>query len=65
MKNLQEKLIKIVFYGVCILAIVGCFKLLELQETHERNRAIERCGGEVVQHTDNHGDHYWTCKVEK
>jgi hypothetical protein len=58
---------KVMFYGVLVLALVGCFKLLELQETHERNNAIKRCGTEsnLVVHTDNSGDHYYTCKIEK
>lgn len=58
---------KILFYGVCILGIIGCFKLLELQYNHERNNAITRCGGEnnIVEHHTKEGDSYWTCKVEK
>ncbi len=58
---------KVLFYGICILGIVGCFKLLELQDQHERERAIARCGNEnnIVEHFTKDGDSYWTCKVGK
>ena len=58
---------KLVFYGICILGIVGCFKLLELQYNHEKDRAITRCGSEnnIVENFTKDGDSYWTCKVEK
>ena len=58
---------KLVFYGICILGIVGCFKLLELQDQHERERAITRCGGanNIVEHYTKEGDLYFSCKVEK
>ena len=58
---------KVLFYGICILGIVGCFKLLELQYNHEKDRAITRCGNEnnIVEHFTKDGDSYWTCKVEK
>ena len=38
---------KLVFYGICILGIIGCFKLLELQYNYEKDRAITRCGSEL------------------
>ena len=58
---------KILFYGICILGIVGCFKLLELQYNYEKDRAITRCGNEnnIEEHFTKDGDSYWTCKVEK
>lgn len=58
---------KVLFYGICILGIIGCFKLLELQHNHEKDRAITRCGNEnnIVEHFTKDGDSYWTCKVEK
>ena len=57
----------ILFYGICILGIIGFFKLLELQYNYEKNRAIARCGSEnnIVEHFTKEGDSYWTCKVEK
>ena len=58
---------KVLFYGICILGIIGCFKLLELQNQHERERAIARCGSEnnIVEHHTKEGDLYFSCKVEK
>lgn len=58
---------KVLFYGICILGIVGCFKLLELQYNYEKDRAIVRCGSEsnIVEHHTKDGDSYWTCKIEK
>lgn len=64
---MKELLSKVLFYGVCILVIVGCFKALELQDQYEKERAITRCGGEsniVTKHTKD-GDKYFLCKVEK
>ena len=60
--------VKVALIGIgCLLAIVGCFKLLQLQDQHEYNRAVERCGGEsnIVQHYTNQGDKYYTCTIEK
>lgn len=57
---------KVLFYGMLILGLVGCFKLLELQDQHERNRAIERCGeNNIIEKYTKEGDIYFQCKVEK
>lgn len=66
-REIKERLQMFVFYGLCILAIVGCFWLLNLQDQHEEKRAIERCGGKdnIVERYTNQGDKYYTCKVEK
>ena len=55
------------FVIVAILAIVGCFKLLQLQDQHEYQRAVERCGGEsnITERYTNQGDKYDTCTIEK
>lgn len=52
---------------VVIMIFYGLFSLLRLQDEHERNRAIERCGGEnnIVEHYTKEGDLYFSCKVEK
>lgn len=62
-REIKERLQKIAFYTICILAIVGCFKLLQLQDQHEYQRAITRCGSESNIQTNytNQGDKYFTC----
>lgn len=52
---------------VCGIALFGCFKLLQLQDQHEYNKAIERCGNveNLSTHYTQQGDKYYTCKVEK
>ena len=51
----------------CGIALFGCFKLLQLQDQHEYNKAIERCGNveNLNIHYTQQGDKYYTCKVEK
>lgn len=52
---------------IIILIFWSLLQLLALQDKHERNRAIERCGGEdnIVEHYTKEGDLYFSCKVEK
>lgn len=66
-REIKEKLVNVAFYGICLLGIVGCIWLLNLQDQHERERAIKRCGGEnnIVERYTNQGDLYFTCKAEK
>ena len=51
----------------CSIVLFGCFKLLQLQDQHEYNKAIERCGSveNLNIHYTQQGDKYYTCKVEK
>lgn len=51
----------------CGIALFSCFKLLQLQDQHEYNKAIERCGSveNLNAHYTQQGDKYYTCKVEK
>jgi len=58
---------KVAGVAVFIIIIWGLLSLLALQDKHERNRAIERCGGEdnIVEHYTKEGDLYFSCKVEK
>ena len=51
----------------CGVALFSCFKLLQLQDQHEYNKAIERCGNveNLNTHYTQQGDKYYTCKVEK
>jgi hypothetical protein len=51
----------------CGIALFGCFKLLQLQDQYEYNKAIERCGSveNLNTHYTQQGDKYYTCKVEK
>ena len=64
---LKESVKKVMFYLVCGLAIVGCFKLLQLQDQNEYKRAVNRCGSKnnIVEHYTSQGDKYYSCKVEK
>lgn len=66
-REIKEKLEKVIFYSLCLLAIIGCFWLLNLQDQYEEKRAIERCDGKdnIVERYTNQGDKYYTCKVEK
>lgn len=50
-----------------VLAMVGCFKLLALQEQGVYNDAVERCGSanNLVEHHTQQGDTYYSCKVDK
>ena len=52
---------------VCSIVLFGCFKLLQLQDQNEYNKAIERCGSveNLNTHYTQQGDKYYTCKVEK
>lgn len=63
MKRLQSLVLLVLAIG----AIWGCGKLLQLQDQHEEQRAVERCGGQdnIVKHYTNQGDAYWTCAIEK
>ena len=64
MKELFEK---VMLFVVCGVAIFGCCKALQLQDQHEKERAIARCGSEsnLVEHYTQQGDVYYSCKVEK
>lgn len=66
-REIKEKLEKVIFYSLCLLAIIGCFWLLSLQDQYEEKRAIKRCDGKdnIVERYTNQGDKYYTCKVEK
>lgn len=66
-REIKEKLEKVIFYSLCLLAIIGCFWLLNLQDQYEEKRAIKRCDGKdnIVERYTNQGDKYYTCKVEK
>ena len=64
MKNGKRLLMAVI---VCGIALFGCFKLLQLQDQHEYNKAIERCRSveNLNTHYTQQGDKYYTCKVEK
>lgn len=64
MKRLLKNVLGVV---ACVLAIVGLFKLLQLQDQKNYEHAIERCGSveNLVKHQTQEGDIYWTCLVEK
>lgn len=71
-KNEKEKSVKswvkeTLLFIACGIALFGCFKLLQLQDQHEYNKAIERCGSveNLNTHYTQQGDKYYTCKVEK
>lgn len=64
---LKENVKRVMFYLVCGLAIVGCLKLLQLQDQNEYNKAVSRCGSvnNISEHYTSQGDRYYSCKVEK
>lgn len=50
-----------------VIAIVLCGVLLNAQDKHEYNKAIERCDGanNIIEHYTQQGDRYFSCKIEK
>lgn len=58
---LKESVKKVMFYLVCGLAIVGCFKLLQLQDQREYEKAMKRCDNHIVEHYTSTGDKYYSC----
>lgn len=54
------------FIAICVVGIALCMLGLKALDTHEKNRALDRCyPNEIVEHYTNQGDSYYTCKVEK
>lgn len=66
-KEIKEKLQDTLLVGAIVGVLVLCFYGLNALDRHERNRAIERCGGvdNIVERYTNQGDTYYQCKVEK
>lgn len=66
-KEVKEGIQKGLFYFVCIMGIIGCFKLLELQDQNEYKRAIKRCQNEnnIQVKYSRQGDKYYTCINEQ
>ena len=64
LKSWVKETLLFIAFGV---ALFGCFKLLQLQDQHEYNKALERCGSvkNLNTHYTQQGDKYYTCKVEK
>ena len=52
---------------ISIIAIVLCGVLLNAQDKHEYNKAVDRCNGanNIVEHYTQQGDRYFSCKIEK
>lgn len=64
----HERTVKMIVISIVALgAILILGLLLQEQDNRERNRAIERCGGEnnIVKKYTNQGDVYFQCKSEK
>ena len=63
---MKEKILNVLFIGVCLLGIWGFCKILELQDQRVYNYAVERCGGEdnLVPYHTKEGDTFYNCKVE-
>jgi hypothetical protein len=64
---MKEKMLNVLGMIACVLAIIGLFKLLQLQDQKNYEYAIERCGSveNLVKHQTQEGDIYWTYLVEK
>lgn len=64
---MKELLVKVLVFGVCVLGMWGCIKLLQWQDQKNYEYAIERCDSveNLVKHQTQEGDIYWSCKVEK
>lgn len=62
----NEMLEMITLLGVLIIAIVLGGLGLKALDTHEKERALDRCyPNEIVVKYTNQGDKYYSCKVEK
>ena len=54
------------FIGFCVMIIAICFLGLKALDTHEKERALDRCfPNEIVQKQTPQGDKYYGCKVDK
>lgn len=54
------------FIGVYVIGIAICFLGLKALDTHEKERALDRCyPNEIVQKYTAQGDKYYSCKVDK
>lgn len=64
MKKVFTNVIELV---LIVGVIVILFNGLSALDRHERNRAIERCGGEsnLIEKYTSTGETYYQCKVEK
>ena len=62
----KELLIKVAVFGVCLLGIWGCIKLLQLQDKRVYEHAIEKCGNtdNLIEYHTKEGDTFYHCKVE-
>lgn len=62
-ESVKEKMIFLSIIVVCIIALVGLTKLLEIEKQNDYKRAIERCGNEsnIVERHTKEGDTYYTC----
>lgn len=66
MKRLNDNVKGIMLFVGCVIAIIGCVKLLQLQDANEYKNAIKRCGEDnVTTRYTNDGDKYYTCTIEK
>lgn len=62
----NEMLEMITLLGVLIIAIVLGGLSLKALDTHEKERALDRCyPNEIVVKYTSQGDKYYSCKVEK
>jgi len=61
-EKMQDLLLIIIGIGILIL----CFYGLSALDKHEKNRAIERCGGynNIIEKYTNQGDTYYICKTK-
>lgn len=63
---MKELLVKVLVFGVCVLGMWGCIKLLQLQDKKVYDYAIERCGSvdNLIEYHTQEGDTFYQCKVE-
>jgi len=63
---MKELLVKILVFGVCVLGLIGCVKLLQWQDQKNYEHAIEKCGSvdNIIEYHTQEGDTFYHCKVE-
>lgn len=55
---------KFLLIVACAITLLGCYRVLELQEQENYNNAVEKCGGasNLIEKYTSTGEVYYYCK---